>query len=222
MPRNSGPYGTPAGDSGLFKPRQTRQHFTPEDDEEILRAVGDNKYPDWNAVALHVPGKTGRQCRERFQHYLSPTLTQAPWTPAEDDLVKRLFGEYGPDWARIAGHFAGARSNNNIKNRWNNHLRPIIFGGVPAPPMALTFALDRIRTQVEPETPPPDLSPVVEKQPLPSAPFWHRPPPQPPDTSTPCFAPWFDVTPGPDTAPDGWLEDWADCRFFGDPGLFPL
>jgi hypothetical protein len=30
-------------------------------------------------------------------------LTQAP---AEDDLVKRLFGESGPDWAHIAVHFA--------------------------------------------------------------------------------------------------------------------
>jgi hypothetical protein len=213
------------GQAALFKPRQARQHFTPEDDEEIIQAVGDNKYPDWNAIATRVPGKTGRQCRERFQHYLSPTLTQARWTPAEDHLVETLFAEYGPDWARIAVHFAGTRTNNNIKNRWNNHLRPMVFAGLPSPPKSPTFPFDRIPIQVETEPAPlpaADFLPPLEKPPLPSATFRHRPPPQPPDTSTRCFAPWSDVTPGPETTPDVWLEDWADCRFFGDPDLFPL
>jgi hypothetical protein len=213
MPRNSGPYGTPAGDSDLFKPRQTRQHFTPEDDEEIVRAVGDNKYPDWNAVATRVPGKTGRQCRERFHHYLSPTLTQAPWTPAEDDLVKRLFDDYGPDWARIAVHFAGTRTNHNIKNRWNNHIRPMAFGGLPPAPKTPPCAFDRMTFDVEL---PPDLLPDIGKQPLPSATFCQRPP----DTPTT----WLDRGPGPDSdiTPDVWTDDWVDFRFFGDPDLFPL
>jgi hypothetical protein len=52
---------------------------------------------------MHVPSKTGRHCRDRFQHCLSPTPTQVA---AEDDLVKRIFGESGPDWAHIAVYFA--------------------------------------------------------------------------------------------------------------------
>jgi hypothetical protein len=126
MPRNLGPYGAASGTQNpvaqLFKPKQTRQHFSPADDERIVDAVGDHPYPNWNEIAELVPGKTGRQCRERFQHYLSPNLMQAPWSPDEDDLVRRLYAECGPDWARIAQHFGGRRTNYNIKNRWNNHL----------------------------------------------------------------------------------------------------
>jgi hypothetical protein len=139
MPRNFGPYGAATGAQHpvvqLFKPKQTRQHFTPADDERIIEAVGQQAYPNWSKIAELVPGKTGRQCRERFQHYLSRDLAQAPWSTDEDDLIRRLYSEYGPDWARIAQHFGGRRTNNNIKNRWNNHLtckrgRP---SGLPVP-----------------------------------------------------------------------------------------
>jgi hypothetical protein len=106
----------------LFKPKQTRQHFSAVDDKRIMDAVGDQAYPNWNQIAELVPGKTGRQCRERFQHYLRPSLVQEPWTPEEDELICALHTQYGSDWARIAQHFGGSRSNNNIKNRWNNHL----------------------------------------------------------------------------------------------------
>jgi hypothetical protein len=126
MPRSFGPYGAASGAQNpaaqLFKPKQTRHHFSPEDDERIVEAVGNQEYPNWNEVAQCVPGKTGRQCRERFQHYLRPNLVQTPWTAAEDELIRKFYGEYGPNWARIAMHFNGQRTNNNIKNRWNNHL----------------------------------------------------------------------------------------------------
>lgn len=107
----------------LQKPKQTRQRFTEEDDQLIVAEVGNNRFPNWSEIAAKIPGKTGRQCRERYQHYLSPNLSQDPWTPEEDDLIRKLYNEYGPNWAKIAESFDGKRSNNNIKNRWNNHLR---------------------------------------------------------------------------------------------------
>jgi hypothetical protein len=105
------------------KPRCTRQPFTRWEDELILQALGDNKAPNWNEVASLVPGRTSRQCRERFQHYLSPGLAQSAWTPAEDELIKKLYADHGPNWARIAERFGGTRTNNSIKNRWNSRLR---------------------------------------------------------------------------------------------------
>ncbi|OHT08689.1 hypothetical protein TRFO_04752 [Tritrichomonas foetus] len=107
----------------LFKKQKsTRQKFTPEEDELIARLVGDAKFPQWNEIARSIPGKTGRQCRERYQHYLSPNLSRHPWARWEDELIISLYRRYGPNWATIATHFNGRRTNNNIKNRWNNHL----------------------------------------------------------------------------------------------------
>lgn len=99
-----------------------RHKFTPNEDKIIQTLVGDQRYPNWNEIALQIPGKNGRQCRERYQHYLCPTVSHDPWTLEEDLLIIQLYKQYGPNWALIAQHFNGCRTNNNIKNRFNNHL----------------------------------------------------------------------------------------------------
>ena len=128
MPRLFGPGhcaidGVEALPPQLQKPKQKRQRFTDEDDRIIVEAVGQQQFPDWNEIAKKIPGKSNRQCRERFQHYLAPTLSQEPWTPEEDQIIRNLYERHGPDWARMAQALQGRRSNNTIKNRWNNHLR---------------------------------------------------------------------------------------------------
>lgn len=131
MPKDFGPSGVITA-SGilqrkeimkLYKPKQTRQKFTPADDQILLREVGDKRFPEWTEIAKKVPGKTGRQCRERYHNYLAPTISLEPWTEEEDDLLRRMFQIYGPNWAKISEHFNGKRTNNGIKNRWNNHLK---------------------------------------------------------------------------------------------------
>lgn len=103
--------------------KQKRQKFTSEEDDIIIGLVGDEKFPNWNEIATHIKGRTGRQCRERYQHYLSPNLSCEPWTLQEDRIVFKLYKMYGSKWALIAKHFNGRRTNNSIKNRWNNHIR---------------------------------------------------------------------------------------------------
>ena len=105
------------------KPKQPRQKFTKEEDEKLIELVGDKKFPNWNEVAQQMPGKSTRQCRERYNNYLAPGIVQKPWTKEEDELVISLVKKHGSNWALIAQHFAGRRTNNHIKNRWYNHLR---------------------------------------------------------------------------------------------------
>lgn len=107
----------------LQKHKQIRQKFTDEEDKLIISLVGDNQFPNWNEIAQNIPNKSGRQCRERFQNYLSPDLSKKPWTKEEDELIIRLYKEFGSSWSLIADHFDGKRTNNNIKNRWNGHLK---------------------------------------------------------------------------------------------------
>ncbi|KAK8871049.1 hypothetical protein M9Y10_008962 [Tritrichomonas musculus] len=107
----------------LQKHKQIRQKFTNEEDLLIIKLVGDNQYPNWNEIAKNIPSKSGRQCRERFQNYLSPNLSKEPWTKEEDELIISLYKEFGSSWSLIADYFGGKRTNNNIKNRWNTHLK---------------------------------------------------------------------------------------------------
>ncbi|OHS93658.1 hypothetical protein TRFO_11660 [Tritrichomonas foetus] len=107
----------------LQRPKQTRQKFTQDEDLLIVELVGDNQFPNWAEIATNIPGKTGRQCRERYQHYLAPKITREPFTEEEDEIIVEFYKKYGPNWALIAEQFHGRRTNNHIKNRWNNHLR---------------------------------------------------------------------------------------------------
>jgi hypothetical protein len=64
-----------------------------------------------------MPGRNPRQCRERWQHYLNPTVSSKPFTAEEDALLNRKFAEFGPRWKQIAACLEG-RTDITIKNRW--------------------------------------------------------------------------------------------------------
>jgi hypothetical protein len=73
---------------------------------------------DWNRVAAEVPGFSGRQCRERWKNYLSPNLTEGPWTSEEDQMLVDAFHKLGSKWSVITKSFPN-RSRNSIKNRYS-------------------------------------------------------------------------------------------------------
>ena len=98
--------------------RVSRQRFSPEQDALICELVGTDQYPNWSEIARHIPNKTAKQVRERYQHYLSPEISQQPWTEQDQQLLEILHGIYGSDWARLAHYFPG-RTNSFLKNQWN-------------------------------------------------------------------------------------------------------
>jgi hypothetical protein len=71
-----------------------------------------------------MPGRTARQCRERWSSYLSPDIRVGRWTEEEDSDLLTCISQYGFKWATIAPHFNG-RSSSDVKNRWHSHLKEI-------------------------------------------------------------------------------------------------
>ena len=76
---------------------------------------------NWKEIAQQVPGKTTRQCRERYQTYLAPGINVAPFTREEDELLLQKVSELGSKWSVISQFFNG-RSANSLKNRYNVHI----------------------------------------------------------------------------------------------------
>jgi hypothetical protein len=81
---------------------------------EAVRIFGVN---EWHQVARLVPGRSARQCRERWNNYLNPNLYRGEWTPVDDDLLMQRYAEHGPRWVRLARFFPG-RSKNSVRNRF--------------------------------------------------------------------------------------------------------
>ncbi|OHT17172.1 hypothetical protein TRFO_41257 [Tritrichomonas foetus] len=98
-----------------------RHKFTPEEDRQLNKLVATHGPRKWDKIALSMPGRTGRQCRDRFHNYLKPTLVNGPWNAEEDSLLERKVFEIGQHWNKIAKFFRG-RSANNIKNRWYTYI----------------------------------------------------------------------------------------------------
>lgn len=71
----------------------------------------------WSRVAEEVPGRSSKQCRERWNNFLRPDINRAPFSPEEDGLLIRLCQQYHYSWAAVAKNLPG-RTENNVKSRY--------------------------------------------------------------------------------------------------------
>jgi myb proto-oncogene protein len=65
-----------------------------------------------------MPNHNARQCRERHNNYLKPSLRHDPWTAEEDRLLVEKAEVCGSKWNTIATFFTN-RSGNSLRNRWH-------------------------------------------------------------------------------------------------------
>ena len=93
------------------------QKFTPEEDEKLKNLVKTYGTNDWKTISSLIPNRSQRQCRERWKNYLSPDVSNAPWTSEEDQLLEEKYKELGSQWSRISKFF-NARTDIHVKNRW--------------------------------------------------------------------------------------------------------
>jgi hypothetical protein len=98
-----------------------RRKFTVDEDLRLRSLVEQIGSRHWETVASFMPGRTARQCRDRYKNYLVESLVAAPWTPEEDQVLQAKHAEIGPKWVEISRHLSG-RSGNAVKNRWHKHI----------------------------------------------------------------------------------------------------
>lgn len=100
----------------------SRRPFTSEEDAHMIRVIQTLDCLNWDYVATQMPGRSSRQCRERWVNYLSPFIRHDPWDDAEDQKLVEKVNEVGHSWSTI-GKFFNGRSESDVKNRWYSHLK---------------------------------------------------------------------------------------------------
>jgi hypothetical protein len=95
-----------------------KHKWTPAEDHWLSTAVGRLGSDNWQRIAAVIPGRTGKQCRERWVGHVSPGIVREDWSPEEDLILVQKQAEFGNHWAKIKTFLPG-RSVVAAKNRWN-------------------------------------------------------------------------------------------------------
>ncbi|KAJ0556102.1 putative transcription factor MYB-HB-like family [Helianthus annuus] len=106
--------------------RSTKGQWTPQEDDQLCKAVERFKAKNWKKIAECFKDRTDVQCLHRWQKVLNPQLVKGPWTKEEDEELIQLVQQLGPQkWSTIAQRLPG-RIGKQCRERWHNHLNPAI------------------------------------------------------------------------------------------------
>ena len=162
------------------KPAPCLGAFSAREDMLLLDAVQRRENRGWAWVSSQVPGRIGKQVRERWCNHLDPSLAKGKLTPEELQFVLQLVAKHGRRWSHIAREvsdwrvnngLSGRRADNQIKNACISHFarhkagKPAKTSDVDAPGIVPRAALQKgkllFTTVQQPNAPPPRTSRFV-------------------------------------------------------------
>ena len=113
-----------------------RKPWSLDEDDAVRSAVGTHGLRAWSFVAAQVPGRTGKQCRERWYNHLDSKVSKEPWGIDEERKLVQLQESIGNRCAARLLLFPSCLLpqisciRRPPHSRWPVHRFPAILGSV--------------------------------------------------------------------------------------------
>ena len=95
-------------------PNLRRGPWTSEEDNQLRRSVAVFGNA-WHEVARFVAGRNSEQCRDRYQDYLSPSVTKGRWSEEQDKALLKVVEQVGEGkWREVSRILNNGRTDNMV------------------------------------------------------------------------------------------------------------
>jgi len=135
--------GEEAGDDDAKEGKKDDPRNRPwtDDEDKLVRSLVDmHGTKCWSLIAASLPGRTGKQCRERWHNQLDPGIKKDGWTSEEDRILLEAHRQLGNRWAEIAKLLPGRTDNVRDTPALRSHLT-----SYPGPPTSAAPHRTRVR-----------------------------------------------------------------------------
>lgn len=100
--------------------RKERKLFSSIEDMRLIELV--TKFgKNWRIVAMEMPERSSKQCKERYELFLDPKINLSEWSEEEDNRLIKAVDDQGRMWTKLSEAFN--RNPHQLKNRYNYLMR---------------------------------------------------------------------------------------------------
>ncbi|CAM9750963.1 unnamed protein product, partial [Pylaiella littoralis] len=97
--------------------------WSADEDENLINVKEELPTSDWGKISARVPGRTDKQCRERYCNHLDPKIDEnKPFTREEDEIILKTQADLGETWSKTALDLPG-RNGNAVRRQWKALLK---------------------------------------------------------------------------------------------------